>query len=319
MRFPLLILLFLAAVVTPAAAALSALPVVEITNVQLPNVKIRISNPDQTAPCIIWAPGMSWEEQNKWFSLRRTAGERAWVLHPKQRIYTINFPKPQVIPAGKSVECSYDFSDGTWELPKGFNPDGWKYEVQAHLEIIRDDDAHRFGVFTGHVTSAWLNHKGREVEKAAPPVLDKKRTATETRKDFPWKNLTAHLEQWKSGTLPDKQTIGDFLGAKFPWKDCECCYTWHRELVVILPEQGLLSFRFYNDQPAALKTMKIEGKLREVVHGGWFAAQPTLAKARARMLSSIILSKGTERPLLFRRAFDEEGRVDAEETENLWR
>ncbi|MFN0129217.1 MAG: hypothetical protein ACKV19_21315 [Verrucomicrobiales bacterium] len=292
---------------------------VEITSVQLPKVKIRISNPDQSAPCIIWAPGVSWEEQNKWFSLRPTAGEKVWGLHPKHRIYTVNFPKPEVIPAGKSVDCSYDFSDGTWELPKGFVPGDWKYEIQARLEIIRDDDAHRFGVFTGHVTSAWQNHKGHEVEKAAPPVLDKNRTATETRKDFPWQDLTARLEQWNSGTLPDNQTIGDFLGAKLPWKDCECCYTWPGELVVILPEQGLLSFRFYNDQPAAFKTMRIEGKLKEVVHRDWFPAQSTLTKVRARMLSSIALSKGTEPPLLFRRAFDKEGRVDAEETEILSR
>src|SRR5688572_18974269 len=139
-------LLFSVAFTSPLLAALSPIPVVEIISVNLPKVKIRISNPSKTVQCIIWEQGMSWEEQNKWFSLRSSAGGKIWEMHPKPRDYTRNFPAPQRIPAGDSLVFKYDFSDESWALPSGFAPGNWKFDIQAHLQIPRDVDAHRFGV-----------------------------------------------------------------------------------------------------------------------------------------------------------------------------
>jgi hypothetical protein len=316
---PIFILLVLAVVVMPASAALSSGPVVEIVSAQLPKVIIRISNSDKTVPCIIWAPGVSWEWRSKWYSLRRAAGEKVWELRPKLRGFTPNYPKPQVIPAGGSAAFSHDFSDGTWELPKGFTPGDWKYEMRAHLEIRRDMEAHRYGVFTGHVTSVWQNYKGLEVEKAAPPVLDEKRADVEARTDFPMERLLTQLRKWSTGNIPEKESIGDFLGTDFPWGQCECCYYDTHDLVVLLPEQTLLFFRFYNEQAAASRTTIIKGKPLRDVHRDWLPAQETLAEKGGRRLHSILLSKGKEHASVFKVAFDGDGRVDEKRTEELGR
>lgn len=315
----LLCLLFFVIVAAPLPAALSPVPVVEIVSVHLPKVEIRISNPDKTSPCIIWKPGMSWEEQNKWFSLRQSGGGKVWELHPKQRTYTVNYPRPQIIPPGGSVDCPYDFSDDSWELPKGFVAGDWKYEIQAHLEIPRDVDAHQHGVFIGHVNTGWHDRGGNVVEKTGKSVRDEKHAAIETRKDFPLERFKAKLEMMNTGTLPDKQSLGDFFGADFPWENLLGVSEWGKDVSVILPDQRILRFDFRNELPGAFKTTTIEGKPHKVITRVWLPAKEILAETRASEISSIVLTKGAERGLLFKRAFDSEGRIDQKETEDLWR
>ncbi len=317
--FRLLCLSFCIIVAAPINAALSPVPVVEIVSVHLPKVKIRISNPDKTAPCIIWAPGMSWEEQNKWFSLRQSATQKVWELHPKQRCYTVNYPRPQTIPAGGSVDCPYDFSDDSWEFPGGFVPGDWKFEIQAHLEILRDVDAHQRGVFIGHMNTGWHNRSGIEVEKAGKSVRDEKHAANETRKDFPLERLTTLLQKWNTGSLPDKQSPGDFFGADFPWENVLCVSEWGHDVSVILPDQRVLRFDFRNELPAAFKMVALEGKPHKVITREWLPAKETLAKTQASEISSIVLTKGAERGLLFQRAFDSKGHIDPKATDELWR
>jgi len=298
------LLCLLAFVLVPGLlrAALSPVPVVEITKVNLPKVEIRITSPSKTEPCIIWEPGMSWEEQNKWFSLRTAAGGRVWELHPERRDYTRNFPDPQTIPAGKSVECQYDFSDKSWRLPKGFAAGEWKYEIQAHLQIPRGTDAHREGVFIGHVTSAWHNSAGREVEKAGPPQRDEVYAAIETRKDFPKRQLIVQLERWMTGTLPNNQTVGGFLGADFPWGALEGFCSGEEAIVILLPDRQLLTFVFYVD---------ISKNFKPTDH--WLPAKDMLAKIPAQRLSHIAASD-RDPDLRFSRFFDEKGRIDQKKT-----
>ena len=323
MKSILLIGLLFSVFISPLPGALSPIPVVTVESVHLPKVEIRISNPSKTEECIIWKEWCSWEEQNKWFSLRAAGGKKVWELHPKLRRYSKNHPEPQSIPPGKSLAFKCDFSDDTWELPKGFAPGNWTFDIQAHLRISRDVDAHRLGVFIGHVTSGWYDRNGREVGKAGKPVQDEVHTAIETRNYFPWERLTARLEKWDSGTLPDKQSIGDFFGADFPWENLKCVYEGGNELVVLLPEQTVLRFRFHDDLPGAYR-MYSAAKLNRpgkdtfpVLTFEWLPAKETLQKTRARLLSSITLPKKTRRDYLFIRAFDKEGRIDKKAEERL--
>lgn len=306
LRFLCLLFLF-----TPAGqwsgAALSPVPVVEITKVNLPKVEIRIINPSTTQACIIWRPGMSWEEQNKWFSLRTAAGEKVWELHPVPRAYTRNFPAPQAIPPGQSVECKYNLADKSWAIPKDFAAGGWKYEIQAHLQIPRDVESHRFGVFTGHVTSAWHGPNGGVAGNADPPQQDAKHAAIETRDDFPMSRLIMRLEQLTTGTPPDKESLGTFIGTSFPWDSLEGTYEGTQAVVILLPNQQLLRFQFYADIHGAAKAGP-----------RWRRATELLSTRTPRMKSIVVTRTGEGLPR-FRRAFDEKGRIDPKETENLSR
>lgn len=291
----------------------------------LPKVEIRISNPSKTEECRIWDDGTAWEEQNKWFSLRPGATGKDWELHPKPRDYTArNSPRPQTIPAGKSLVFKYDFSDGWWVLPEGFVPGNWAYEIQAHLRIRFEVDAHRFGIFTGHVASGWHDTAGREVEKPGKLERDQIHAAIEARQDFPWERLTASLEKWDAGTLPGKQSVADYFG-EFPWEKLKCRYIGSGGLYVFLPDEGVLRFCFYVELPDSSRTVKAstlnkrqKGTIK-VENLDWLPANDTLQKTPARSLSSIALFRNRERNAEFKRAFDRAGRIDKAMMEDVWK
>jgi len=320
-----LILLILATFTVPLSAALSPTPVVVIESVNLPKVSIRISNPSKTEECRIWDAGISWEEQNKWFSLRPAGGGPVIELHPKIQSYTVNYPRKKVIPAGASVTFSYDLSDkGEWALPKDFKPGQWQFDIQAHLQIPRDVKAHKHGIFIGHVTTGWHDANGHALEAVGKSVRDEKHAAIETRKGFPLHPLTALLEKWNTGTLPDKQSLGDFFGSDFPWENLECVHEDYSSFAVLLPGQAVLSFQFHIELPDAYEIVDLSQTysdrkgLTKVLNATWLPAKDTLQTTPARQLRNITLTQLPARQPLFARAFDRQGRFDKEATGYLW-
>ncbi|HWB03095.1 MAG TPA: hypothetical protein VG796_08740 [Verrucomicrobiales bacterium] len=319
MKTPALICLTFFLQVISGFAILSPVPVVTIESIKLPQVELRISNPSKTDECRIWE-GMSWEEQNKWFALRRAGGGKTVEIRRKRESYTMNFPVPRGIPAGGSVILKYNLAGDWWERPKNFAPRDWKFEIQAHLDIPRGIDAHCYGVFMGRVTSPWYNVDGREIEAAGKPVLDERMAAIESRKDFPWDQLIALLEKWNAGTLSDKKSLADFFGSDFSWDGLEACHSGNAWRVA-LPEQGTLEFTFHISLPPLEKQFPPE-KVRYGYHGNWVDAADALQKTRARLVRRIVLTRRTNRftgslttdSPLFRRAFDWKGRIDPKAT-----
>jgi hypothetical protein len=322
---PLLCILFSLLISIPLQAAVSPVPVVTIDRVNLPKVALRISNPSKTDECRIWSSGVSWEEQNKWFSLRAAAGQKAVEFHPKIQCYTVNYPRAQSIPAGGSVTFEYDLSDDSqegWVRPKDFAPGTWNFEIQAHLDIPREVYAHQYGVFMGTVTSPWYDAKGREVEPAGKPAPDAGETAIESRKDFPWKRLTDSLEKWDTATLSGDRTLADFFAADFPWDTIQTHYdlaSGGSTLEILLPDRGVLTFRFRIEHPALTKLFKRK-KGFGFPHDGWIDAKSVLPLTPAKGVQSIHLTKGESSrrsQSLFKRAFDSGGHIDKKATDDL--
>ncbi|HWB06527.1 MAG TPA: hypothetical protein VG796_26115 [Verrucomicrobiales bacterium] len=317
-------------IVVPLRAGVFPNPVITIEKVSLPKVTLRISNPDKTTEFRIWAQGNSWEEQNKWFSLRTAAGGKIVELHPKPRDYTKNTHTAQSIPAGGSLTFEYDLSDESysgWVRPKDFVPGTWSFEVRAHLDIPREFLTHRYGVFAGKVASPWYNAQGREVESAGKPQPDKDETALESRTDFPWERLNASLQEWDAPTPPGDKTMVEFFGADFPWDGIQACYYKGNEgyiLTILLPERGVLMFRFRSQQPA-LKPFKQRYEGFSDLSGRiWIDAKPLLLLARAKQVQSIALitgdpaSRAAFGSASFKRAFDAKGRLDRKAAEELY-
>jgi hypothetical protein len=115
------------------------------------------------------------------------------------------------------------------------------------------------------------------------------------------------LEQVTTGTLPDKESLGAFIGTSFPWNSLEGTYEGAQALVILLPNQQLLRVQFYTD-------------IREAAKAGprWRRATELLS-TRALRMKSIVLTGTGDGPLAFRRAFDQKGKIDPNETENLSR
>ncbi|HWB06528.1 MAG TPA: hypothetical protein VG796_26120 [Verrucomicrobiales bacterium] len=294
---PLFCLLFVLLLASPLRAAVSPVPVVTLEKVNLPKVTVRISNPDKTTECRIWAFGNSWEEQNKWFSLRTSAGDKVAELHPQIRCYTVNFPRSQSIPAGGFATFEYDLSDNSqdgWNCPRNFVPGKWDFEIRAHLEIPREVDAHRHGVFIGEVTSPWYNTSGRETGPANKSRPDASEAAIEGVKKFPWKRLVDSIEKWQTTTLPDNQSLGDFFGADFPWDRIQTHLDTAHEgctLAVLLPDHGLMSLEFRSEQHALTKRFKKEHGWPHS-HYGWIDAKSILAITPAAQIQNIQLERG---------------------------
>ncbi len=262
---------------------------------------------------------MSWEEQNKWFSLRKAGETKTVDLHPNPRAYTMNYPAPIAIPAGGSMTFKYNLSDNSqegWAWPKGFEPGKWDFQIQAHFEIPREVVAHQYGVFMGKVTSPWYDAKGREIEPAGKPEPEAAEIAIESRKDFPWDRLKAALEKWDQGTPEGGKTLAGYFGVDFPWEQLQTHYDQANEggiLEILLPDNGVLTFQFGIDQPALTKLFKRK-KGWIFPNDGWLDAKSVLAITAAKRVESIELERGRSRAeTWFKRTFDSKGRIKAGE------
>jgi hypothetical protein len=227
----------------------------------------------------------------------------------------MNYPAPVSIPAGGSMTFKYNLSDNSqegWAWPKGFEPGKWDFQIQAHFEIPREVVAHQYGVFMGKVTSPWYDAKGREIEAAGKPEVEAAEISIESRKDFPWDRLNKALEKWDKGTPEGAKTLGDYFGADFPWDHIQTHYDGPGEgsfLEILLPDNGVLSFRFGMDQPALTKLFKRkQGWI--FPNEGWMDAKKVLGMTEAKKVVEIKLERGGPRKGTdFERAFDSKGRI----------